>query len=731
MKKPLKSCLIIFLLFVFVFIVGIMIMFLAKFCPPAGPWPMPPWCLADSQPFSFPWSPNSEGSSIDSSVPNSDDFAYYSAEDMFQALNSNLVLDATNVSNSAVKFNADGIAWFALADDPWSPSSVNRFHKNGLHLIGASMTIRHLNVPIPLAKTELAALDIDGHPIPLTKPGMAGYLKGEYFYSIFNPAWQQLLLEQGKSFIEMGAEGISMDEPNTYGSLVFEYGGSFDDYSLAAFRDYLAVKYSPEELSSLFEIDNIATFDFREYLIEKGMRETWNQSQQQPPLITHEFFLCQNKGAADFLHRFSTEMKEYAATFGRQFVLAYNASPQYTFSNFLPIDFLDYLVGEGFYFSHDHIRAALSRKMLNGVFDRPIFYLVEVGLDTGLIPQQTKNLFKYMFADIFSSSGTGMIVPSDGFYTMKNGGYLPEDKKIQMDISEANRYIDFMKANSSLFGLSEPAEVAVVVSIPSLTSYYLPSSDSLWGASETFTVMEMLLNHRIPYDTITSGNGIWSDASLTREYLSQYKVVLLPNVDLIADEEVEAMLDFARNGGTVIQINNFASFDSTAKRVIRAELAGLQGTGTYQLGSGTWVNLGYLDGLNDYRWDETENRQVLPSEQSFDFPQAVKIIDTVQKYHEPEMVSDAPITVTFRRYVDDQRIVLHLVNTDYDQTTDSFTTPGSFQVTLNTAGLQLSAVRLYGFESAEIMDIDFSQVGDEVSIIIPDLFAYSIVEFVE
>ena len=120
------------------------------------------------------------------------------------------------------------------------------------------MTVRHLNISQADPKPELAALDLSGNPIPLTKPGMAGFLPGEFYYSIFHPGWQDLLLAQGRHLIDYGAEGIVLDEPSTYAELIFEGGGSFDSYSMDGFRDYLSAKYAADELLGLFGIEDIA-----------------------------------------------------------------------------------------------------------------------------------------------------------------------------------------------------------------------------------------------------------------------------------------------------------------------------------------------------------------------------------------------------------------------------------------------------------------------------------------
>ena len=49
MKKGVKSCLIVVLAMSGLCVAGVVVMFFANICPPQGPWPMPPWCGANSQ----------------------------------------------------------------------------------------------------------------------------------------------------------------------------------------------------------------------------------------------------------------------------------------------------------------------------------------------------------------------------------------------------------------------------------------------------------------------------------------------------------------------------------------------------------------------------------------------------------------------------------------------------------------------------------------------------------
>ncbi len=722
MKKTALTCLGIVLALAVVCLIGAGAMFAAKLCPPQGPWPMPPWCEGGVSLPGLPGLPVSPG------IPQAEDsFTYYRPGEITGLLNGPVFLISPHFGKPETMIPSTGAGWASLKEDAWSPQAVRLLHARGLHLLGASMTIRHLNLDAADPHPEMAALDLDGNPIPLAKPGMQGFLEGEFFYSIFDPAWQERLLQQGRAFVDMGAEGIVMDEPNTYGSLIFEAGGSFDEHSLAGFREHLAGKYDAVELKDRFGIEDVASFDLRRHILDNGLRDTWNASDQNPSLLTYEFFRFQNQGADAFLRRFATELRDYARTeYGRDFVFSFNASPLYDFSRFLPVDYLDYLTGEMFYFASGHTRAALVAKLAKAASPAKVMLLSEVSHDRGELPARTANLFKYMFADIYSSSGAGMILPTDGVYTMRGGSYV--QPFVQTDLAEAERYVGFMNEHPGLFDLPEPARVAVVHSAASYISNRLPTQERLWGSSETMAVMEVLLNERVPFAMLTSGDGWWADGSLSLEGLSAYDLVLLPNVQLISDDEVEALLEYVRQGGVVLQVNDFGTYDLEGAPAAREDLATLRGPGAHTLGQGTWHTLGLWEELGRYRWNEAEKRNVLPTEHSADDPAAVALRSALQAHLEPEVTSDAPITVGIRRYGDGQRWVLHLVNYDYDPTSDEFVPAGAFEVSLDTGGLAVASARLYDFESASVTEIPVALEGTRAAFTIPSLYAYAVVE---
>ncbi|RLC36394.1 hypothetical protein DRH29_04650, partial [candidate division Kazan bacterium] len=163
---------------------------------------------------------------------------------------------------------------------------------------------------------DAVAIGFDGNPII----GWAGA-----FYDTNHPLWQQFLVDKMKEAVDAGAEVICTDdhEGNAWFSNRGDYGevGVFGGYSMQGFRDYLASKYSMDELAD-FGIDDLETFDYAAYLKEKGYAKEDIHEQILRKLFYHEFNpidvplfedfqAFQNQSMVNFQKRLIAEIKEY------------------------------------------------------------------------------------------------------------------------------------------------------------------------------------------------------------------------------------------------------------------------------------------------------------------------------------------------------------------------------------------------------------------------------------
>lgn len=98
------------------------------------------------------------------------------------------------------------------------------------------------------------------------------------------------------------------------------------------------------------------------------------------------------------------------------------------------------------------------------------------------------------------------------------------------------------------------ASVAVVVSPRSLNLYKAPYSEDRTDHLEGFYAA--LVEARIPFDFV-------HEQDLDREHLSQYAVLILPNMALMSDAQASAIRQYAERGGSVLATFQTGLFDET------------------------------------------------------------------------------------------------------------------------------------------------------------------------
>jgi hypothetical protein len=98
------------------------------------------------------------------------------------------------------------------------------------------------------------------------------------------------------------------------------------------------------------------------------------------------------------------------------------------------------------------------------------------------------------------------------------------------------------------------ASVAVVVSPRSLNLYKAPYSEDRTDHLEGFYAA--LVEARIPFDFV-------HEQDIDQEHLSQYAVLILPNIALMSDAQAAAIRQYAEHGGSVLATFQTGLFDET------------------------------------------------------------------------------------------------------------------------------------------------------------------------
>ncbi len=698
-------------------------MFAFKVCPPKGPWPTPPWCSTDLN--------LNQASGINQ------------ANNLYELFERQLLLTNINqmeipmISNERLRgIYANALGWQGLSVENvgyrlGSSQLIQTANNLGMPVI-SSMNIMFLIRANSMDELHTAALDIEGHPIKLGDK--VQFMHGSYRRNLLSPEYQTLLWEDIKANIDVGVHGIVFDDSGDgmASSLIFEYGGSFDELSMQGFRDFLENKYTDAQLMQLFKIDSIQDFNFKDYIIRNELQDTWNQNVQQPHPLTYEFLRFQSTSAREIIRDLTIKAKTYAKeAYQRDFLISFNLSPIFP-EKFISAayDLVDMPYGEHFWFHNHHFKGAVAVKLFEGISHRPPILLFEVSHDRGQLKQPIGNSLKYAFADVYSSGQASLQVSYPGAWTLRGWDYV---EPIRYDESVFSEFVAYFHENQHLFNLKEEAQVAVVHSLISRTLDFKPIERSLHqgGAPDRqlISVVDMLLNLNMPFHMIVSGDGVVSvDAFINQSILSQYELVILPNIMVLSVDEVEELIAYVEQGGKVIQINAFANLTVEGETVqVHPKLQATQTPGQHRLGEGVWIteNWGNFEYSILYSMDDVHQ---LPTEQDADSRYLLKLEQLITEQVEMDMQVYAPHTINVRKFIDDTRTILHIVNYDYHPVSDQFTSGTDIMIRLKVKDTSNLKAQIYDVERQTIEDVAIEIEDAYIVIKVPRVEVYSIVE---
>lgn len=213
---------------------------------------------------------------------------------------------------------------------------VRKLHSEGIKVASNFPTMQAS--PSVVGSDDLekyACRDINGNPVK------ALWIQPDppYLPCHNNPEWQEFLKRRIKEHIDGEVDAIHFDEIEGIGGHLYIAG--FCEHCMKGFRRYLSEKFTPSELKSLFGIEEIENFDYREYLISKGARGIFDDPNKK---LMKEFVIFQLKSRKQQIGELIRYAREYAgrdiAFGGNLFFLTPNKQ--------IFIDDLDFSVSENF-----------------------------------------------------------------------------------------------------------------------------------------------------------------------------------------------------------------------------------------------------------------------------------------------------------------------------------------------------------------------------------------------
>lgn len=542
-------------------------------------------------------------------------------------------------------------------------------------------------------------------------------------YSISGSAHQSYLRALAVRAVDIGADGLLIDDVQTQIAVIFglgsqSYAGSFDTVTMTAFTAWLAKKYSTDQLNSQFGISDIRSFDYGNYIRSNGLAGTWNSF----PLkgLSQEFFIFRRQETLQFLRDLVSSTKEYARrVYNRDFLFSTNAA--FDEMAVFARDVMDLSTNEALYIKGQELPfMAPYIKAWKG-WKGPSLVLPETG-----VKRPSANLERIIIADIQAAGGM------PGATTQMNVG-LGDPQTI--DLSVVRRYANFVLNNPQLMSqTTTPSQIALVESAPSviggndhLRIQSPAEANSLNGLFGYLGTARLLLDSGLTYDSVFFPDNTYSTwPSPGAQDLARYNVVIVASVWALGDSQVQALLDYAGQGGTLIVIGSFANSqpdNSAANRPQLQALIGAAGVTTY--GSGRIVVAKELFGVEYQNSDRQVQRNARAAFQSFMAPY---VIPDVQISGIMAMIHEPGITPFFYRDRYGNALV-HLVNYDYDDVSDEFYSKSNVTLRVRVGDQPVDEVILRNPDSQGVQSLPFTRDGEFVSVTVSQVEAWVVLSF--
>jgi hypothetical protein len=422
-------------------------------------------------------------------------------------------------------------------------------------------------------------------------------------------SWQEYTKERIFQAIDWGADGIIIDDyegssrwtsgvPNGMGGFENGPGGCFCSACEAGFRNFLKDEYSREELLD-FGIADIDTFDYSDYLLEKGWTieelgeesrkfQGWDSDAEIIVPLYQDYADFQNLEIVEFLKNLKEEALTYAKEeYGREISWSINAG-ELTYGAHKSYAYFDRNVGAIWQFGYPpkgsegyHYRLGYS--IFGGPRLREIFRDPTV---VGVMNEyQTQNLWLIKSAEAYANLGA--LIEYD-YITIEGAPDEAAYASLTNDAEVKNLYNTFFLDNAEIFdftSLESLAKTAVIYSSPSVHFDMNRHITSFNG------ICEILTDLNVQFDPLFIGDGISYPDTLSVQDLAKYDLIFLPNVYSLSEHQAQTFLEYMQTGGNVIALGDFAIVDENNQSFSDTEILALLGRKDIAVGLGNFTQL--------------------------------------------------------------------------------------------------------------------------------------------
>lgn len=647
------------------------------------------------------------------------------------------------------------------SDEPyWSTAAIqerwNDAHRQGMRVevVLSIVDMWYVEIGPEDAVYEFAGIDLNGDHIEYQDPiGFVGCTNQH--------GWQEYLKESMQSAVDMGVDGFIIDDyegtsrwssgiPSGLGGWENGPGGCFCADCETGFREFLKTKYSPEELAN-FGIEDIDTFDYSDYLLERGWTVEklgdesvkfagWDAEAEITAPLYQDYADFQNQEIITFTKDLKETILNYTKEkYNKEISWSINKGEQ-AYGSHKYQSYFDRNIGGIHYFGYPPKGTeGYYYRLEFDIYGAPRLREVPRSLIVVAVMNEydANNLWTIKDAEAYANKGA--LIEND-YFIIEGESDEKAAEALHTDPEVKFAYNTFYLANDDVFDFTSTnsmAKVAVVYSSPSVKNDMFRHIYSFNGISEILTDLH------VQFDPIFIGDGVAYEDNLSKELVENYEAVILPNVFSLTEKQVNTILGYVNYGGTVLAMGEFGVTDENGENLEIPELSALKGQRLTELGEGKfyhlWVDVYRADAVADWNthgpasayftfYIENNHPGVekflsLEDEEPIEHisdETAASIRDEISLIID-ESISSRVVLDTFSENIgiqayirrdSPQKIFLHLINYEYELETDKVFDQENIPVAIELPdGFDVSTVSVISpdFDQAEELDFSFEE----------------------
>lgn len=555
--------------------------------------------------------------------------------------------------------------------------------------------------------TECTAVDYNGTPVHAQWVEVVGHKAICHQTCRNNPVWRAYLKKIIQIQIDAGAPGIQLDEAELPITSI-GHGGCFCKDCRKQFTQYLRELRSEGKLPSGYADLDLDSFDYGEYLKERGIK--FPKDSRGVPLF-REYYEFQIRA----VRKYFTELVDFAKQYGKE---KYNKDILVSgnFFNLMPV-----------YYPIETTVDVVITEMEKTLFRQPYWYRYVAGFSGekpvivaenpygGIIPELLEQLENGKGYDLYrlflleaAAYGCNMSVPYGGWMgnTIKNAFYPP--RRVTEEVQT------FLADNERLFSKTSGSRTTVLYSWPS--NYWAEVTKASTGHVEGSNDSILFFAQTDLDDPNTSRLPFWESIKALSDEQAVYDVKMLADGDLRNDTFTLSDLE----GTELLVLPDCWSLTANQADV----LYHYAGSGRKLL---VWGRVG--ENIDGYREKLSAFDNVIFCDNPASKPEAIALLKKafVREYADDsvwQVRTNMPgIGLQLHKNSDCRSI--HLINYNYDKASDSIRDIPSITVEIN---MPVGNVKVHTLTGASVQ-YDRSEENGITALTLKDMPLYAVIEF--